>query len=299
MNIKNKNANPKISVIITCYNYGRFIDEAIESVRNQTFKDFEIIIIDDCSTDEFTKSRLKEIHDYNLPKEDNFQFTKISNVLILRKNIGVCEARNLGAKEAKGKYIIFLDADDKFRKDCLEEMYDVIERDKYDIISCLYETFGRESVKEKKCKDILEHTVWMGYCSPTSLIKRKDFTKLNGFHPYFKNRGAEDFDLYMRLMNQGARPYIIQDHLFFYRKHADFSSRCDPKPNLSIEDKEEKTETRLKIISNSPKTYQDYIGHLRQRIGSRERLLKRLLVIIGILISSHVLYFLLIGNISN
>jgi len=50
---------PKISVVITCYNYGKFIDEAIESVQNQTFRDYEIILIDDCSTDEFTKDKIK------------------------------------------------------------------------------------------------------------------------------------------------------------------------------------------------------------------------------------------------
>ncbi len=296
MDSKNKNATPKISVIITCYNYGKFIDEAIQSIADQTFKDYEIIIIDDCSTDPFTRKKLSKLLEcvqgyiYRSGTNQVVIESKISKLIQLKKNVGVCEARNLGVKMAKGEYIIFLDADDKFRKDCLQEMYDVIEKDEYDIISCLYETFGRESVKERKCKDILEHTVWMGYCSPTSLIKRKDFTKLNGFHPYFKKRGAEDFDFYMRLMNQGARPYIIQDHLFYYRKHDDFSSRCDPKPNISLKEKEEKQKTRLKIISNSPKIYLDYIGHLRQKIGSRERLVKRLLIIITILIGSHIFY---------
>ena len=61
MNSKNKKVMPKISVIITCYNYGKFIDEAIESVQNQTFRNHELIVIDDCSTDEFTKDKINDL----------------------------------------------------------------------------------------------------------------------------------------------------------------------------------------------------------------------------------------------
>ena len=74
---------PTVSVIIPCYNYGQYIDEAVDSVLNQTFQDFEIIIVNDGSTDEYTINRLIS---YNKPKCQ----------IINTGNNGICSARNTG-----------------------------------------------------------------------------------------------------------------------------------------------------------------------------------------------------------
>src|SRR4030042_587586 len=88
---------PKVSVIITTYNRVHFVCEAIDSVLNQTFKDFEIIVVDDGSTDN-TKEALK-------------RYSK--NIFyIYQSNKGRSQARNTGLKVAKGDYIAFLDDDD-------------------------------------------------------------------------------------------------------------------------------------------------------------------------------------------
>ena len=88
---------PLISVIIPSYNREKLIVKAINSVLNQTFTDFEILIIDDASTDN-TK---QVIHDLNL---ENIRYFR------LEKNGGQCIARNFGIKQAKGEYIAFLDS---------------------------------------------------------------------------------------------------------------------------------------------------------------------------------------------
>tara|TARA_Y100000385_G_C12500456_1_gene386910 strand:- start:100 stop:396 length:297 start_codon:yes stop_codon:yes gene_type:complete len=72
--------NPRISIIITCYNYGKFIEDAVSSVIRQTFSDYEVIIIDDCSTDQFTIGKIKELHQLY---ENNNKF----NLILLPKNI--------------------------------------------------------------------------------------------------------------------------------------------------------------------------------------------------------------------
>ena len=90
---------PLISVIIPCYNHGQYIDETVSSVLAQTFHEFEIIIINDGSDDEFTNSKLNE---YSNPKIK----------VITTENSGLAAARNRGFREAKGEYIQFLDADD-------------------------------------------------------------------------------------------------------------------------------------------------------------------------------------------
>jgi len=86
---------PKVSVIIPCYNQGQYLDEAVDSVLNQTFEDFEIIIVNDGSTDDFTNNLLVN---YHKPK------TKV----ISTQNQGLPSARNNGIKIASGEYICCL-----------------------------------------------------------------------------------------------------------------------------------------------------------------------------------------------
>ncbi len=85
--------NPRVSIIIPCYNYGEFIDEAVDSVLNQSFSNFEIIIVNDGSTDDYTNNLLA---DYQRPKTRIFQ----------TKNQGVSAARNFGIERSAGDYIL-------------------------------------------------------------------------------------------------------------------------------------------------------------------------------------------------
>lgn len=98
---------PEVSVIIPCFNQGQFIDDAVNSVLNQTFKDLEIIIIDDGSTDPFTINKLQN---YNKPNCRIFH----------TKNRGLAAARNLGIQLANGRFIQLLDSDDILLKDKIE-----------------------------------------------------------------------------------------------------------------------------------------------------------------------------------
>lgn len=102
---ENQMENQKVSVIIPTYNLARYINETVDSVLGQTYKNYEIIIVDDGSTDN-TKEALSEYGG------------KIT--YIFQENQGVSAARNKGIKEAKGEYIAFLDADDLWLKDKLE-----------------------------------------------------------------------------------------------------------------------------------------------------------------------------------
>ena len=92
---------PKISIIIPCYNQAKYLEECLQSVAQQTFTDWECILINDGSTD-----KTEEISKKWLEKDDRFQY-------IFTENKGVSNARNLGLEKAKGDFIQFLDADDK------------------------------------------------------------------------------------------------------------------------------------------------------------------------------------------
>ncbi len=121
MKVKTPN-KPKIFVIIPCYNQGKYLDKAVSSVLDQTYQNFEIIIINDGSTDKFTNDLLK---DYIKPK------TKVYTT----KNQRLSSTRNYGYLLSKGEFIQFLDADDfleplkfeeqieSFNKDILSELY--------------------------------------------------------------------------------------------------------------------------------------------------------------------------------
>ena len=115
---------PKISLIIPVYNVQEYIEKALQSVVNQTFKDFEVIIVNDGSKDQSVEIVKKFIRKY-----DNFR-------LINQENQGLSGARNTGLKEAKGEYIAFIDSDDFIENNFLEELYNLAVDNDADISYC-------------------------------------------------------------------------------------------------------------------------------------------------------------------
>ena len=119
-----KSEIPAISVIIPMYNAEKYVEQAIDSVLNQTFKDLEVIVIDDGSTDgsyALVQSRFG----------DNDRVRLMCN----RKNQGSALTRNTGMRSARGKYIALLDADDVFLPNMLEILHHVAETQNADVVS--------------------------------------------------------------------------------------------------------------------------------------------------------------------
>ena len=109
---------PKVSVIIPCYNGAKWIRDTINSVLNQTYQEFELIIVDDGSTD-----NLKKII-------ENYLSDERVRYIQHKKNRGIPAARNTGIKTSKGKYIAFLDQDDVWLKTKLEKQVELFKKDK-------------------------------------------------------------------------------------------------------------------------------------------------------------------------
>lgn len=112
----------KISVIVPVYNVEKYLRECLDSLKGQTFKYFEVICVDDCSTDQSLEI-LKE-----------YQMDQKMIVIQNDKNSGLSVTRNNGLKAAKGKYIYFLDSDDKICPDSLEKMYEKAEENYADVV---------------------------------------------------------------------------------------------------------------------------------------------------------------------
>lgn len=110
-----------IDIIMPTYNCEKYIKDAIQSVKNQTYKNWRLIIIDDASTD----NTIKEI-------EKNIKEIETKILLIKAHNhVGVAETRNIGINESKSKYIAFLDADDIWGKNKLEEQINFMKKNNY------------------------------------------------------------------------------------------------------------------------------------------------------------------------
>lgn len=198
---------PKVSVIIPCYNHGAYLDEAVESVLASTFKDFEIVIVNDGSTDKHTISLLK---DYQKPQ------TKI----IHSSHQGLAEARNVGIRNSTGAYILPLDADDKISPEYLADAVEVLDRDdEVKIVYCEAQRFGDQVgpfiLPPFSRQKIL--TTNIIFCS--AFYKRRDYDVTNGYN---KNLVClEDWDFWLSLLEKGGKAYKIPKTHFYYRFRKD------------------------------------------------------------------------------
>lgn len=172
-------ALPLISVIIPVYNVEKYLEQCLDSIINQTLKDIEIICVDDGSTDN-SLSILKEYE-----KKDN----RIT--ILTQKNQYAGVARNNGLKIAKGKYLSFLDSDDFFELNMLEEMYNQAEKDKSDIVICGWKSYNNNSNEIMKSFKIKQKYVDASPFSPDKypselfdICKPNPWTKLFN-HKFF------------------------------------------------------------------------------------------------------------------
>ena len=125
--------NPKASVIIPVYNNESFIRETLDSVKNQTFTDFEVLCVDDGSSD----GSAKIIQEYEA-SDKRFHY-------IFQKNSGAGPARNNGLSKARGEYISFLDGDDMYYPNYLEKMIDALDKTQADVCICEREVFNSKN----------------------------------------------------------------------------------------------------------------------------------------------------------
>lgn len=196
---------PEISVVIPCFNQGKYIAECLESVLSQTFNDYEIIIVNDGSTD----NSLDIIEKYR-GKHKNIR-------LINQSNKGVVAAKNCAIDNATGTYIYPLDADDRISPDCFEKVYRAISEHKGDIITSRVFKFGEENDELILPPPTRCHMAVGNCLVNSSLFKKTDFIEVGGYDDNFL-LGLEDYDLWLNMIfHKKLKVYRIQENLFFYR----------------------------------------------------------------------------------
>ena len=198
--------NCKFSVVIPCYNYGKYLGEAIDSILKSTFQGFEIIVVDDGSNDPHT---LKILTSFNDPRIR----------IIRQENKGLSNARNTGIRNSCGGYILCLDADDLIGPTFLEKSYWVLKEERnVGIVSCWTQNFGEEEYTWKPgffsyYKLLRENTL-----HSASIFRRQCWEKVNGYDERMKH-GYEDWEFWIKIIKTGWNVGYIPEALFFYRRH--------------------------------------------------------------------------------
>lgn len=236
----------KVSVIMANYNGEKYLKKSIESILNQKFDDFELIIIDDNSSDN-SKNVIKE-------------FIHLKNVIFIqnKENLGAAKTRNIGIKNASGHFIAINDSDDISLPNRLKYQYEFLENNSHlDIIGANVLFFGNVNKKYKiknksdfiKCKTIFNSP----YVHSSVMMKRALFSE-KGFKYDIDYRQAQDYNLWVDfLLSEEVEFGNLKKYLVKYRTH---NSQIT-KTQLSKQFKNA-NEIRTKIISKYCKDLNSY-----------------------------------------
>ena len=193
---KLKNVNIMISVIIPTFNREKIISKSIKSVLNQTFKNIEVLIIDDGSTDK-TKEEIEKFQDSRI------------RYIKLKENKGGANARNVGIKIAKGQYISFQDSDDIFYPNKLEKQLNNLVNSKSNLDFCKinvifndsYRYFVPSKIREKRIENgnfFQELVCYGNYISTQAILVKKLLIKKYMFDPNMPR--LQDYDIILRMV---------------------------------------------------------------------------------------------------
>ena len=204
----------KISIIIPCYNQEKYLAECLDSVVNQTYQNWEAIVVDDGSTD----NSIKIIREYQKKHPGKIK-------LIQQANQGVVLARNNGIKAAMGEYIFPLDGDDTIDEHCLEKLVKALQQQKGDIITCRVRYFAGKKGEMLLPTPTKYHMSKDNCLVNAALFKKSDFKDAGGYDPAF-NLALEDYDFWCNLLfKHNKKIYRVPEILFFYRMKDKSESR--------------------------------------------------------------------------
>lgn len=262
------------SIILPTYNRVEFISKAIDSVVNQEYQNWELIIIDDGSIDN-TKDEINHL----LKSHKNIKY-------FYKKNEGRSAARNFGILEAKNKWVCFLDSDDKFHKTHLTKFFEII--NKQDCLKGLYfsglshETYSSEPQQyveshNKNLEFVLLNTIG----TPRACV-HIDILKENFFNPSISI--GEDKELWVR---------ILRNYPLFYHRHKTFIEINHPKRSINLCSAKENLKTTKYIIEKN-KNFIDkkvkkiilssaYFNLSKRKIKEHEKLMSFFYTLVSIL----------------
>jgi glycosyltransferase involved in cell wall biosynthesis/SAM-dependent methyltransferase len=207
-----KAEQPLISVIIPCFNYGKYLEEAIASVQAQTFGNWELIVVEGGSTDGVTPGMVREI-EKRADAKTRFFYRSEPHL--------VGDNRNFGIRHALGKYICCLDADDVLRPMYLEIAVFLAETYGFDLVYPSVECFGESTMRWMLSDATFAEITQWNQVSTVALFRKSAWEEAGGYRDWGKGDDyvAEDWDFWIRLLGCGFRAKSISEPLMRYRVH--------------------------------------------------------------------------------
>lgn len=196
-----------VSIITPAYNAAAYIAETIESVLNQTYQNWEMLIVNDCS-----KDNTAEIVQSYAAKDKRIK------LINLKQNGGAAAARNTAIKNAKGRYIAFLDSDDLWKKEKLQKQIQFMQQNEYAFTYISYEHFKetkeniQNQVQIQKSLNYQQALKGNQIGCLTVMVDKKQIPNI-----HFTTQKHEDYILWLNILKQGITAYGIQESLALYR----------------------------------------------------------------------------------
>lgn len=195
----------KVAVVITCYNYGEYVEEAVSSVLGQNVE-IELVVVDDGSTDSKTINVLEAL--------------KARGVFVFRQpNKGLPGARNSGIRLISVPYIVCLDADDIIAPSYCSTCLRILEAN-HDV-GFVYSTtrvFGKKNKRWSNLSFSALHLLVDNYVPYAAMFRRQVWEEVGGFDENMRF-GYEDWDFWLSAIERGWRGFHVPEELFWYRKH--------------------------------------------------------------------------------
>lgn len=226
---------PKISIVVPFYNVEDYIEKSLSSLKNQTLKDIEIILVDDGSKDSSTEIAKK------FAKEDKrFSYYK-------KKNGGLSDARNYGMKYAKGEYLAFLDSDDYIDLDMYEKMYAVAHKNNADLVETdfIWEYPDKSVVDVSKVTERSRMLVDIRVVAWNKLYRRSLIEEIGV--TFSKGLRYEDVDWCYKILPHVEKIYSVHDTYVHYIQRSGSIANTQ---NAKVRD-------IYKILENAIKYYED------------------------------------------
>ncbi len=193
----------RVSVVVTCFNLGEYLYEALASIARQTLPELDLLIVDDGSTDPYTLAYLEFLIERGY-------------AVLQQGNAGLAEARNAGIRAVAGEYLCCFDADDRMHPDWLARAAKVLDSDPaLGYVSCYYRTFDNEQAVYRYDHPRLPEMLVENQTVGVSVFRRQAWKKVNGYCSEF--RGMEDWDFWVGILASGYGAAVIPEVLFYYR----------------------------------------------------------------------------------
>ncbi len=237
---------PLISVVIPCYNDGAYLPETISKLKEQSYTYFEIIVVNDGSTDQATLDVLNDI-------------SKKGITVLHKENGRMSSARNHGVKHAKGSIIAALDADDYFDPSFFEKALNVLEsKPEVAVVTSHIQLFGDFTEVARPRGGNAYNFLFSSECPACAIVRKSCWDKVGGYDENMR-MGYEDWEFYISITKMGWYVEVIQEKLLYYRQTSDSTLKNDTVPR------------RQEIINYIIEKHKDwYIENLKKLVANKQ-----------------------------